>query len=173
MPDAARWLTPKLLAQLADVWDRGYQSAAETCPYAAPHSRADVPNPYRATPAVVTERPQVVLMDSEGNEVSAWVPLADDGSVTFTPDDLRHLRVAPPVEGTCGTCFTSGWYGSRTGPEHRHCDCGRPCSACPIPSGSRCTCGAGDHRPPGVHNIHCADPDASATRPIPPEETRP
>lgn len=26
----------------------------------------------------------------------------------------------------------------------------------------RCTCGVGDHRPPGAHGIHCADPDASA-----------
>jgi hypothetical protein len=41
------------------------------------------------------------------------------------------------------------------------------------PPGSRCTCGAGDHRPPGVHNIHCADPDASATRPIPPGQDQP
>jgi hypothetical protein len=31
-----------------------------------------------------------------------------------------------------------------------------------IQPGSRCTCGVGDHRPPGAHGIHCADPDGSA-----------
>lgn len=39
-------------------------------------------------------------------------------------------RIAP-----CGTCFASGWYGSRRGRGHLHCDCGRPCIACPIPPG--------------------------------------
>jgi hypothetical protein len=45
------------------------------------------------------------------------------------------------------------------------------CEECVTPPGSRCTCGAGDHRPPGAHNIHCVDPDASATRVIPPERS--
>jgi hypothetical protein len=34
---------------------------------------------------------------------------------------------------------------------------------CVTPPEVRCTCGAGDHRPPGAHNIHCDDPDAAAT----------
>jgi hypothetical protein len=75
-------------------------------------------------------------------------------------DDSRYYGIRSEVEWDCGRCGTVK--GEEWEP-HIVVTATRP-----IPPGSRCTCGAGDHRPPGAHNIHCADPDASATRPIPP-----
>lgn len=57
-----------------------------------------------------------------------------DSAPTFRPE---AMCLTSPVEPRCGTCFTSGWYGSREGADHLHCDCGAPCQACPTSPGGQ------------------------------------
>jgi hypothetical protein len=102
----------------------------------------------------------------------------DMGMIVQALTEHHHLKHHTTIEGfttcrcSCGILTECagpmGWFACDKGhAEHLARDILMPLMTRPIPPGSRCTCGAGDHRPPGVHNIHCADPDASATRPIP------
>jgi hypothetical protein len=99
-------------------------------------------------------------------------PLLVSGMRNRPSGEVRHL----PLDGRGMTGTTTRGFLGELDEWRRECmaqvtwwHCTNPYRV--TPPGSRCTCGAGDHRPPGAHNIHCVDPDASATRVIPPERS--